>query len=95
MAPQYETATDEEIAQWCALSNPERDIIHSLLGGFPIIQISEDVCVELGWGVNEVEAMNQQQAYEMIDFAIIRIPRVYRFFVYEDVGYLVMEYING
>ncbi|KAF2809921.1 uncharacterized protein BDZ99DRAFT_299846 [Mytilinidion resinicola] len=31
----------------------------------------------------------------MIDTAIIKIPRVYRFFALEDTGYIVMEYING
>src|SRR5687768_5162700 len=95
MALQYETATDDEIAQHCRLSNPNRDILSELQGGISVIRISHDAVVKCGFSVTQLEAQNQQRAYEIIDPAVIRIPRVYRFFTYGGEGYLVMEYIKG
>ncbi|OCL07946.1 kinase-like protein [Glonium stellatum] len=95
MALRYDTATNDEIVQHCLRSNPDRNVISELEGGLSIIRISEDAIVKCGLGVTEFEARNQQQAYKMIDPAIIRIPRVYRFFAHGYTGYIVMEYVNG
>jgi aminoglycoside phosphotransferase len=95
MAIQWDTATEDEIIQHCLRSNPDRDVISELEGGLSVIRISEDVVVKRGFGVSQFEAANQQRAYEILDPAIIRIPRVHRFFVRERNGYLLMEYING
>jgi serine/threonine protein kinase len=95
MPLRYDTATDEEIVQYCRSSNPNRYIIFELEGGRSVIKFSEDVVVKFGFGVYQHEAQNQQKAYEMINSSVIRIPKVYRFFNSGDAGYLIMEYING
>jgi serine/threonine protein kinase len=95
MVLQWNTATEEEIIQHCLRSNPVRDVISELDGGLSVIRISEDAVVKCGFGVSQFEAANQQRAYDILDPAIIRIPQVYRFFVSELNGYLIMEYING
>jgi hypothetical protein len=96
MALQWNTATEDEIIRHCSRSNPDRNVISELEGGLSVIRISEDAAVKCGFGVTLFEATNQQQAYEMLNPAIIRIPKVYRFFTSgADDGYLIMEYING
>ena len=95
MAIKWDQATDDEIIQHCLRSNPHRDVISELDGGLSIIRISEDAIVKCGFGVSQYEAVNQQRAYEILDPAIIRIPRVYRFFINGLDGYIIMEYING
>ena len=95
MTLQQDKATNGEIVQHCLCSIPDRKIISEFEGGLSIIQISEDAVVKCEFGVTELEAQNQQQAYEIINPAIIRIPRVYRSFTHGLAGYIVMEYING
>ncbi|KAF2248726.1 hypothetical protein BU26DRAFT_564427 [Trematosphaeria pertusa] len=95
MAIQWNTATEDEIIQHCLRSNPDRDVVSELDGGLSVVRISEDAVVKCGFGVSQFEAANQQRAYEILDPAIIRVPRVYRFFVRDLNGYLIMEYIDG
>ncbi|KIV98464.1 uncharacterized protein PV09_09730 [Verruconis gallopava] len=98
MAPntiQWETATENEIIQHCSRDNPNREIVSELDGGLSVIKISEDAVIKCGLGVNEFEAANQKLAYEILNPTIIRVPRVYRFFVCGVNGYLIMEYIKG
>ncbi len=95
MAIQWNTATEEEIIQHCLRSNQKRDVISELDGGLSVIRISDVAVVKCGFGVTQYEAANQQRAYEILDPAIIRIPRVYRFFAHGLYGYIIMEYING
>lgn len=95
MALQYDKATNEEIVQYCLRSNSDRDVISEFEGGLSVVKISENAVVKCGFGVTQLEAQNQQQAYKLIDRAIIRIPQVYRFFTSGLAGYIVMEYIKG
>lgn len=95
MALQHDVATDEEIVQYCLRSNPARDVISEFEGGLSVVKISESAVVKCGFGVTQLEAQNQQQAYELLDPTIIRIPRVHRFFTYNLAGYIIMEYIEG
>lgn len=95
MVLQHETATNDEIVQHCLRSNPDRTIISEFEGGLSVVKLSEDAIVKCGYGVTQLEAQNQQKAYELINPAIIRIPRIYRFFTYGMVGYIVMEYCHG
>lgn len=95
MGIEWNTATEDEIIQHCLRSNPDRDVISELDGGLSVIRISEDAVVKCGFGVSQFEAANQQRACEILDPTIVRVPRVYRFFVRELDGYLIMEYING
>ncbi|KAJ5715280.1 kinase-like domain-containing protein [Penicillium malachiteum] len=45
--------------------------------------------------LTKYEAENQQKAYELVDFSILRIPRVYRYSRDEGVGYIMMEFVKG
>jgi serine/threonine protein kinase len=91
----HETATEEELVSQCAWSNPTREVLHELQGGHSVVKISKDVAVKYGFGITEDEAKNQMQAYTLIDQTIIRVPQVYRFFTHADIGYIVMEYMDG
>ncbi|KAI1667294.1 Protein kinase domain containing protein [Pyrenophora tritici-repentis] len=93
----YENATEEQLAQLaahCHRSNPNRDIIHELLGGHSVIRMSNDVVVKRGFGVLQEELLNQMCAYELIDQTIIRVPQVHRFFEIDNIGYII-DYIDG
>jgi aminoglycoside phosphotransferase len=95
MAFQYDIATPEDIIEHCSRSNSSREVISELDGGLSVIKLAEDVVVKCGFGGTQLEADNQKLAHELIDPAIIRIPRVHVFFNQGFVGYLVMEYIEG
>ena len=41
------------------------------------------------------EACNQREASLLLDKAIVHVPKVFDFFVVDDCGFLVMEYVNG
>ncbi|KAJ0424991.1 kinase-like protein [Aspergillus carlsbadensis] len=64
--------------------------------GNRIIRISDHQVVKWGPDVTKEEAENQKMAYELVDFRIVRVPRVYGFFSDErGWGYIVMEFIRG
>ncbi|KAH7394027.1 hypothetical protein DE146DRAFT_115060 [Phaeosphaeria sp. MPI-PUGE-AT-0046c] len=90
-----DTASDEELVRHCSRSNPTRDVIHELDGGLSVIRISNDTVVKYGYGVAYEEFVSQQNAYDLIDKNVIRVPRVHRFFTYMHIGYIVMEYMDG
>ncbi|KAF2453024.1 hypothetical protein BDY21DRAFT_145168 [Lineolata rhizophorae] len=95
MAIRWDTATEDEIIRHCLRSNPDRDVVSELDGGLSVVRISEDAVVKCGLDVSQFEAANQQRAYDILNPAFMRVPRVYRFFTSGLDGYLVMEYING
>ncbi|KAL1613567.1 hypothetical protein SLS56_012253 [Neofusicoccum ribis] len=70
-------------------------IVSEVEGGLSVVRISDDAVVKFGFGVSQAEADNQKRAYELVDPTIARIPRVYRFFTAGQVGYIVMEYVEG
>ena len=86
--------SNEEIAGKCTVqSSTDR------LGGQPhgnwIFKLSEQIAVKCGPAVTAVEADDQRRAFELLDSRIVRVPRVHRYFMYGERGYLVMEYIDG
>ena len=87
------TASNDELIALCA------DPAHEVIGGEPygnqVVRISDEAVVKFGIGVKEEEAKNQSAAYELLDRNFVRVPRVYRFFIYKTCGYIVMEHING
>ena len=85
--------TNDQIIALC--SSPDRILIGGLLGGNRVVKLSEDVVVKFGMGVKAEEAENQRKAYDLLNPAIVRVPRTYRYFANEDNGYIVMEYIKG
>ncbi|KAK7178148.1 hypothetical protein PMIN03_012785 [Paraphaeosphaeria minitans] len=64
-------------------------------GGHSIIRISDDLVIKCGVGVTQQEADNQRKVFQLIDQTIIRVPRVYRYVASLNIGYLVMEFVEG
>ena len=95
MAFDYRSATEHDFFQFCSHLNPTRTVISELEGGLSIIKVSSDVVIKCGVGVSQQEADNQQKAFHLIDQTIIRVPRVYRYVAGSNIGYLVMEFIDG
>lgn len=92
----HETATDAEIIAYC--SNPPAAILDAIpLGGYSnkVIPIPCQAVVKYGGGVKAEEFTNLQRAYLLLDPSVVRVPRPYRFFQDGDIGYLVMEYMEG
>ncbi|EPS44542.1 hypothetical protein H072_1456 [Dactylellina haptotyla CBS 200.50] len=88
MAP-HETLSDPEIVELCRLG--ER-----LVGWEAgIAKISDQAMVKFGFQTTSAEATNLRIARELLDPNIVYVPRFYRFFRHEDIGYIVMEYVNG
>jgi len=95
MAFDYRSASEQDFFQFCSRLNPTRTVISELEGGLTIIKVSNDVVIKCGVGVSQQEADNQKKAFQLIDQTIIRVPRVYRYVAWSNIGYLVMEFIDG
>jgi serine/threonine protein kinase len=85
--------TNEEIAELCSDSNPQRNVIFTVEGGHTIVKLSETIAVKIG--ATEREAKNQTIARTLVEHAIAYVPRVHRFFRVGTRSYLVMEFIHG
>ncbi len=88
-------ATENDIIRHCSRDNPDRIVVSQVSGGGSVIRIFPDTVVKRSYGMTEYDAINQMKAYELIDPTIVRVPRVFRYFRNKDVGYLLMEYIEG
>lgn len=82
---------NDEVVNLCK----SQSSLHKVEGGVHVVKILNTVAVKIGVGVTGDEARNQSAAFELINPNIIRVPRVFRFFVTDGVGYLVMEYVDG
>ncbi|OAX81501.1 hypothetical protein ACJ72_04159 [Emergomyces africanus] len=51
--------------------------------------------VKYGWSVTADEAANQKHAYLHSRGTKMNVPKVYRYFTKSNIGYLVMEFIDG
>ncbi|KAF2820759.1 hypothetical protein CC86DRAFT_374105 [Ophiobolus disseminans] len=91
----HDAATDEKLASYCARSNPNHIVLYELQGGRSVIRISNDTAVKCGPGVTRDEALAQDRAYHLVDQRIIRVPRVHRFFTFQDIRYIIIEFIDG
>jgi len=60
----------------------------------PIIRIAPTVVVKLRFA-DSTEATNQRVARSLVDPKLVLIPEVHRWFEYEGMKYLVMDYIEG
>lgn len=82
--------TEDDIVYFCS------DAPASKISYFGrVIRIHKDAVVKFGVGVTIVEADSQRLAAQLLKQDVVRVPRVYRFFIHEKIGYLVMEYIAG
>ena len=90
------TATVDALVAFCSSPSCERlGEGYDIVCGRKIVKVSEQAVIKFGIGVTETEAYNQRGAYHLLDSSIVRVPRVYRFFIQGQNGYLVMEYIKG
>lgn len=88
-------ATNDDIVRHCSRANPTRIVISEIQGGGSVIRIFHDTVVKRGFGITEDDPINQMRANELIDQAVMRVPRVFRYFSNNDFGYILMEYIEG
>jgi serine/threonine protein kinase len=89
----HKTASDDEIAAYCL--NPNSTSLSEACYDNHVIKLSDKAVVKFGIGVKEEEAKSLRRVYELVDHNIVRIPFVYRFFMKEKRGYIVMEYMQG
>ena len=87
--------TNEQIIERCR-DSPDRKLISNPLCSVKVVQLDGELAVKCGSYLKHAEAINQAQAYEMLDSSIVRVPYVHRFFTDDDgKGYIVMELISG
>lgn len=76
-------STNMELIKYCANPPPE-----SILGGAPfgnkVVRISDQAVVKFGVGVTKAEAVNQIEVYKLVDPEVVRIPKVYRYFLDDE-----------
>lgn len=60
-----------------------------------LAKISDDVIVKCGWSVTHEEAANQEFVYKFSCTCDLKVPKIYRYFRRHNIGYIVMEFING
>ncbi|PMD29163.1 hypothetical protein L207DRAFT_574439 [Hyaloscypha variabilis F] len=71
----HEDLSDSQIVQRCA--DPHRQLVSTTP---QVVKLSDDVVVKFGLNVTAEETSNQTRAFELLDQAIIRVPKVYRYF---------------
>jgi len=85
----------QSIINVCQNPSPSQ-ILSRLPYGFNVIKVSEDAIVKLGpVAAIEVEVGNQRKAFNLIDPAIVRVPKVLGHFNHDSQGYIVMEHMKG
>jgi thiamine kinase-like enzyme len=89
----FENLSETDIIQRCC--DPNRQIVGGVKFGNYVIKVSDEVVVKFGAGVSAGEAENQRKAFEMLNSSIVRVPRLYHYFNWNNKGFLVMEYIHG
>ncbi|KAJ9210187.1 hypothetical protein DTO166G4_8199 [Paecilomyces variotii] len=92
MSLNLNSLSDSDIAFRCR--NP--DII---ISGDPdvrcLAKLSDNVIVKCGWSVTPEEAANQEFAYKYSYACDLKVPKIYRYFRMRNIGYIVMEFIEG
>lgn len=86
----------ESLTEFCAQS-PNSNYLRNVAGGNRVIKLNSNMVVKIGRGATEGEAVTQTQVSEILNPAIIRVPRVYGFYHDDErnIGYIAMEYIDG
>lgn len=88
MANKLQYLSDDDIVRLCPHPGAENC-------GRSLERILGNVLVKYGWSVTKDEAANQIFAYNQSQGTKIRVPKVYRYFQKSEIGYLVMELIDG
>ncbi|OCL01530.1 hypothetical protein AOQ84DRAFT_393597 [Glonium stellatum] len=92
-------ASEEWLKDFVSRMKSQNGVLDGPIGGGSVVQLSDNMVVKYGLGVTAQEAATQDFAYQHANHSIVRIPRVYRFFVDKSTGlpygYLFMEYLRG
>jgi serine/threonine protein kinase len=87
------TLTDEDIVSHC--HDPATEVLSGLYCSNRVVRITENLAVKFGRFVTAQEFANQQVAHQCLDTDIVDVPTAYRFIQKEEIGYIVMDYVNG
>lgn len=96
-----ETASQEWLIDFCERVRKEKGLYGGVPEGGRVLKLSDKIAVKISHGVSPSEAATQEFAYRNVDHSIVRVPRVYRYFVDTTTepnwpkGYLFMELIPG
>lgn len=78
--------------------SPDVIILRHVSGGTTVVKVKGfDVVIKFGRGVMQEEALAQDTAFNILDAAVVRVPKVYHFYhnSLTNIGYLAMEWIDG
>jgi serine/threonine protein kinase len=84
---------EDRIVACC--DDPDRHLLSSDEYASEVVKYKETMAVKFGEPVSDQEARNQRHARSILDPSIVRVPEVYHCFQRGEIGYLVMEYIEG
>lgn len=73
-------------------------ILRDISGGSTVLRVPGfDVAIKFGGGVTQEEAVAQGAAFDLLDPAIVRVPKVHHFYrdSYTGIGYLAMQWFDG
>lgn len=87
--------SDNEIIQRCNEASPDL-LLSDPSYGYKVLKLTDKLAVKFGFLLSEDEARNQAKAHEMLDPSIVRVPKVYRYFMdSNDHGYIIMDLMKG
>ncbi|OCL07411.1 hypothetical protein AOQ84DRAFT_59380 [Glonium stellatum] len=87
------TLTDDQIISLC--HDPATTILSAPQCSNKVVRITDSLAVKFGHFVTAQEFRNQQIAQRRLDADIVNVPTAYRFVQKEEIGYIVMDYVDG
>jgi serine/threonine protein kinase len=85
--------TDDRIISLC--HDPATTILSAPQCSNKVVRITDSLAVKFGHFVTAQEFRNQQVAQQRLDADIVNVPKAYRFVQKEEIGYIVMDYVDG
>jgi tRNA A-37 threonylcarbamoyl transferase component Bud32 len=87
------TYTEDAIISLC--HDPATKVLSELQCSNRVVRISDSLAVKFGRFVTAQEFQNQQVAKQCLDANIVNVPTAHRYIKKKDIGYIVMDYVNG
>ncbi|KAF2105506.1 hypothetical protein BDV96DRAFT_373282 [Lophiotrema nucula] len=85
--------TDDGIISLC--HDPATTVLSASQYSNRVVRITDSLAVKFGHFVTAQEFRNQQVAQRCLNAGIVNVPTAYRFIQKEDIGYIVMDYVEG
>ncbi|KAF2254351.1 kinase-like protein [Trematosphaeria pertusa] len=85
--------TNDRIISLC--HDPATTILSAPQCSNKVVRITDSLAVKFGHFVTAQEFKNQQVAQRRLDADIVNVPTAYRFLQKEEIGYIVMDYVDG